>query len=249
ECSGNMRPEAARSICLEFYTDPVTADCGHKFCRACTLQSWGTLQQIPQRNIRPNRFVSNIVKSIERLSLNPRLEETGYQSEDHEEKLNLFCETEQRSFCGLCAMSRKSRFPTPYVGKNTSLFHLQRLTYNYKMISLVLDSAKRSYFLPSYHLKIIYHFKHLNQIHAQTAKLNTIHSQLMEIVLTECCVKLVTEQQSRLPLDQKCVCSNPGAGSVAAAMLGKCRRTERPCHMAVLMLQNEILQRCQTSGI
>uniref|UniRef100_A0A4W3H079 Zinc finger C3HC4 RING-type domain-containing protein n=1 Tax=Callorhinchus milii TaxID=7868 RepID=A0A4W3H079_CALMI len=51
-----------------FYTDPVTADCGHKFCRACTLQSWGTLQQIPQRNIRPNRFVSNIVKSIERLS-------------------------------------------------------------------------------------------------------------------------------------------------------------------------------------
>uniref|UniRef100_A0A4W3GBF9 Zinc finger RING-type eukaryotic domain-containing protein n=1 Tax=Callorhinchus milii TaxID=7868 RepID=A0A4W3GBF9_CALMI len=83
----NMRTEAARSISLEFYTVPVTADCGHNFCRACTLQSWGT---IPQRSVRPNRFVSNIVKSIERLSLNPRLEETGYQCEDHEEKLNLF---------------------------------------------------------------------------------------------------------------------------------------------------------------
>uniref|UniRef100_A0A4W3GIK1 RING-type domain-containing protein n=1 Tax=Callorhinchus milii TaxID=7868 RepID=A0A4W3GIK1_CALMI len=65
-------PEATCSICLEFYTDPVTIDCGHNFCRDCILQCWGTgqgsvscpqcRQQIPQRSVRPNRTLSNMVE-------------------------------------------------------------------------------------------------------------------------------------------------------------------------------------------
>uniref|UniRef100_A0A4W3IUD3 RING-type E3 ubiquitin transferase n=1 Tax=Callorhinchus milii TaxID=7868 RepID=A0A4W3IUD3_CALMI len=111
----NMRNEATCLICLQFYMDPVSIDCGHNFCRACILQYWGTGQgsvscpqcrlQIPQRSVRPNRFVSNMVESIRRLSLNPRLEEVGIQCEEHEEKLKLFCETDQRAICVVCAMS------------------------------------------------------------------------------------------------------------------------------------------------
>uniref|UniRef100_A0A4W3H9M3 RING-type E3 ubiquitin transferase n=1 Tax=Callorhinchus milii TaxID=7868 RepID=A0A4W3H9M3_CALMI len=111
-----LENEATCSICLEFYTDPVSTDCGHNFCRDCILQCWGTgqgsvscpqcRQQIPQRSVRPNRTLSNMVESVQRLSLNLRLEEVGIQCEEHEEKLKLFCETDQRAICVVCAMSR-----------------------------------------------------------------------------------------------------------------------------------------------
>eukprot|EP00062_Callorhinchus_milii_P026412 gi/632988481/ref/XP_007883137.1/ PREDICTED: E3 ubiquitin-protein ligase TRIM39-like [Callorhinchus milii] len=40
-----------------------------------------------------------MVESVQKLSLNPRLEEMGIQCEDHEEKLKLFCEMDQRAIC------------------------------------------------------------------------------------------------------------------------------------------------------
>uniref|UniRef100_A0A4W3IPI6 RING-type E3 ubiquitin transferase n=1 Tax=Callorhinchus milii TaxID=7868 RepID=A0A4W3IPI6_CALMI len=73
---GNLRNKATCSISLEFYTDPVSLDCDHNFCRACILH------------------------------LNPRLEEAGIHFEEHEEKLKLFCETDQKLICMVCAMSR-----------------------------------------------------------------------------------------------------------------------------------------------
>uniref|UniRef100_A0A4W3GWV9 B30.2/SPRY domain-containing protein n=1 Tax=Callorhinchus milii TaxID=7868 RepID=A0A4W3GWV9_CALMI len=82
-------------IRLCFYTDPVTIDCGHNFCRTCILQCWGTVQgsvSCPQCR----QTFSNMVESVQRLSLNPRLEEAEIQFEEREEKLKLFCEMDQR---------------------------------------------------------------------------------------------------------------------------------------------------------
>uniref|UniRef100_A0A4W3GFJ8 Uncharacterized protein n=1 Tax=Callorhinchus milii TaxID=7868 RepID=A0A4W3GFJ8_CALMI len=110
------------SICLEFYTDPVSLGCGHNFCRDCILQCWGTgqgsvscpqcRQQIPQWSVRLNRTLSNIVESLQRLFLNPRLEEVGIQCGEHEEKLKLFCEMDQRAICVVCAMSHDHKYHT-----------------------------------------------------------------------------------------------------------------------------------------
>uniref|UniRef100_A0A4W3GAH3 Uncharacterized protein n=1 Tax=Callorhinchus milii TaxID=7868 RepID=A0A4W3GAH3_CALMI len=106
-CSKTMKYSPSRntcSICLEFYTDPLNISCGHNFCRDCILYCWGTgqesvscpqcRQQILQRGVRPNRTLSNM-----------RLEEMGIQCEEHEEKLKLFCEMDQREICEVCAMS------------------------------------------------------------------------------------------------------------------------------------------------
>uniref|UniRef100_A0A4W3GAQ5 B box-type domain-containing protein n=1 Tax=Callorhinchus milii TaxID=7868 RepID=A0A4W3GAQ5_CALMI len=78
--SSVLAPEIPCSISLEFYTDPLNIDCGHNLCSDCILY-------------------------VQKLSLNPRLEEMGIQCEDHEEKLKLFCEMDQRAICEVCAMS------------------------------------------------------------------------------------------------------------------------------------------------
>eukprot|EP00062_Callorhinchus_milii_P010353 gi/632955169/ref/XP_007893337.1/ PREDICTED: E3 ubiquitin-protein ligase TRIM39-like [Callorhinchus milii] len=57
-----------------------------------------------QRSVQPNRTFSNMVESVQRLSLNPRLEEAEIQFEEREEKLKLFCEMDQRAICVVCAV-------------------------------------------------------------------------------------------------------------------------------------------------
>eukprot|EP00062_Callorhinchus_milii_P024868 gi/632985243/ref/XP_007909569.1/ PREDICTED: E3 ubiquitin-protein ligase TRIM39-like [Callorhinchus milii] len=149
----NLRNEATCSICLEFYTDPVIIDCGHNFCRDCILQCWGTgqesvscpqcRQQIPQRSVRPNRTLSNIVMSVQRLSLNPRLEEVGIQCEEHEEKLKLFCETDQRAICVVCAVSRDHKDHTVIPIKEAAEVCKQKLQKALKTLQKQLDEMSQ----------------------------------------------------------------------------------------------------------
>uniref|UniRef100_A0A4W3GIG3 RING-type domain-containing protein n=1 Tax=Callorhinchus milii TaxID=7868 RepID=A0A4W3GIG3_CALMI len=83
----NLRNEATCSICLEFYTEPVTIDCGHNFCRGCILQCWGTgqesvscpqcRQQIPQRGVRPNRTLSRFPQNFVSKNMLPDFTDEG----------------------------------------------------------------------------------------------------------------------------------------------------------------------------
>ncbi|XP_067830185.1 E3 ubiquitin-protein ligase TRIM39-like [Heptranchias perlo] len=67
----SMMSEATCSICLAFYTNPVTTQCGHSFCRSCILQYWEELtgqfpcpqckEEFRHRSVRPNRSVSERV--------------------------------------------------------------------------------------------------------------------------------------------------------------------------------------------
>ncbi|CAM4653499.1 unnamed protein product, partial [Lepidochelys olivacea] len=36
----SLQEEATCPICLEYFTDPVTLECGHNLCRACIAQCW-----------------------------------------------------------------------------------------------------------------------------------------------------------------------------------------------------------------
>ncbi|XP_067865765.1 E3 ubiquitin-protein ligase TRIM39-like [Heterodontus francisci] len=115
----SLRDEAICSICLDFYQDPVTIDCGHNFCRACILQHWAAVQgkvtcpqcrrEFTKRNVRPNCFVSNIVESVRKLSPAQKQAETDLHCEEHDEKLKLFCSDDQRAICVVCSMSREHK--------------------------------------------------------------------------------------------------------------------------------------------
>uniref|UniRef100_A0A8C0GEY3 RING-type domain-containing protein n=1 Tax=Chelonoidis abingdonii TaxID=106734 RepID=A0A8C0GEY3_CHEAB len=75
------------SICLEYFTDPVTIECGHNFCWACISQSWGESEPnfscpqcretSQQRNLWPNRQLGNVVELVKRLRLQAVTEPEG----------------------------------------------------------------------------------------------------------------------------------------------------------------------------
>uniref|UniRef100_A0A8C0IS26 Zinc finger protein RFP-like n=1 Tax=Chelonoidis abingdonii TaxID=106734 RepID=A0A8C0IS26_CHEAB len=71
--------EATCPVCLEYFTEPVSLECGHNFCRACISQCWEgsdtaascpqCRQTVQQRNLRPNRQLANMVEITKQLSL------------------------------------------------------------------------------------------------------------------------------------------------------------------------------------
>ncbi|XP_030045185.1 E3 ubiquitin-protein ligase TRIM39-like isoform X3 [Microcaecilia unicolor] len=118
----SLRDEASCSICLDYFTDPVTTDCGHNFCRSCITQSWEGRDtnypcpqcraMSPQRNLRPNRQLANMtemVKNLSQTSVRPKEENL---CEEHEEKLKLFCEEDQKMICIICRESRDHKSHT-----------------------------------------------------------------------------------------------------------------------------------------
>uniref|UniRef100_A0A8C4WNF4 B30.2/SPRY domain-containing protein n=1 Tax=Gopherus evgoodei TaxID=1825980 RepID=A0A8C4WNF4_9SAUR len=40
DLAGSFQDEVTCSVCLEHFTDPVSIECGHNFCRACISQCW-----------------------------------------------------------------------------------------------------------------------------------------------------------------------------------------------------------------
>uniref|UniRef100_A0A8C0H1F7 Uncharacterized protein n=1 Tax=Chelonoidis abingdonii TaxID=106734 RepID=A0A8C0H1F7_CHEAB len=119
----SLREEATCPICLEYFKDPVTIECGHNFCRACIAQCWegsDTAVSCPQcretgqqGNLRPNRQLANVVEIVKRLSLQTA---KGAGEErvcgEHQETLKLFCEEDQTPICVICRESRAHRAHT-----------------------------------------------------------------------------------------------------------------------------------------
>uniref|UniRef100_A0A674JNZ8 RING-type domain-containing protein n=1 Tax=Terrapene triunguis TaxID=2587831 RepID=A0A674JNZ8_9SAUR len=72
DLAGSFQDKVNCSVCLEYFKDPVTIECGHNFCRACISQCWGESEPnfscpqcretAPQRNLQPNRQLGNVLE-------------------------------------------------------------------------------------------------------------------------------------------------------------------------------------------
>ncbi|XP_006013775.1 E3 ubiquitin-protein ligase TRIM39-like [Latimeria chalumnae] len=122
--------ELSCSICLDFFKDPVLLECGHHFCRACISQVWdraaGDLscpqcrQVFSQRNMKSNQLVDNIVEIFREMDFSTETASSQSEKQDqvegkelycteHEEKLKLFCEEDDKAICVICGMSRNHK--------------------------------------------------------------------------------------------------------------------------------------------
>ncbi|XP_042200829.1 nuclear factor 7, brain-like [Callorhinchus milii] len=107
-------------LCLEIFTDPVTLDCGHSFCRSCIActQSWEKKERnacpecrtvFSKRTMRCNWVLARMVQKVRQLNLAPKETERRLYCEEHQEELKLFCETDKKLMCVVCRDAREHR--------------------------------------------------------------------------------------------------------------------------------------------
>ncbi|XP_078244696.1 zinc finger protein RFP [Pogona vitticeps] len=119
--------EATCAICLDYFKDPVTIQCGHNFCQACLARCWGKSEQeapcpqcrvaVQPRSLIPNRPLANFVEILTRkLSLQgvkgvPAAAEERKRGscEKHQEPLKLFCQDDQALICVVCDRAKEHR--------------------------------------------------------------------------------------------------------------------------------------------
>ncbi|XP_014856771.1 nuclear factor 7, brain-like [Poecilia latipinna] len=110
--SSSFSEDLTCSVCLIIFTDPVTLFCGHSFCRECITLSLKSLNQCPQcRATVPTDMMdfttNHILKSLAEKAKKEK--KSGKDTEaavgfcpEHDEKLKLFCVTDQQLTCIIC---------------------------------------------------------------------------------------------------------------------------------------------------
>ncbi|XP_074873373.1 zinc finger protein RFP-like [Carettochelys insculpta] len=145
DVAGSFQEEVTCPVCLEYFTELVSIECGHSFCRACISQCWGESEPnfscpqcratTRQRNLRPNRQLGNLVELLKGLRVPAGLEPEGQRvCERHQEALKLFCQEDQSPICVICRESQAHRTHTVVPVEEAAqeyreqlLSHLQRL--------------------------------------------------------------------------------------------------------------------------
>ncbi|XP_051899827.1 zinc-binding protein A33-like [Pristis pectinata] len=114
----SLADELICPICLDFFTDPVILECGHNFCRSCITRCWeGTGKHscpdcravFVDPTFRASRALASLAKKAQSLILNPKEKESKLHCEQHHEELKLFCETDKKLICVICAAAREHR--------------------------------------------------------------------------------------------------------------------------------------------
>ncbi|XP_062904079.1 zinc-binding protein A33-like isoform X1 [Mobula hypostoma] len=114
----SLTEEVICPSCQDFFTDPVTLECGHNFCRSCITRCWEREERnscpecralFADRTLRPRRLLARLAEKARKLHLKPRENESKLHCEEHEEEMKLFCETDKKLICVICKCAQEHR--------------------------------------------------------------------------------------------------------------------------------------------
>ncbi|XP_060706728.1 E3 ubiquitin-protein ligase TRIM39-like isoform X2 [Hemiscyllium ocellatum] len=116
------------TICAQMYTEPVTLDCGHNFCKGCVLEWWDTGgtgaevscpqcgQCFPRRELMPNQLLVTLVASLRSLTLQEDGAGLGGQRCSlHGQQARFFCSKDLRLVCPSCLPQGQDRSSTTLI--------------------------------------------------------------------------------------------------------------------------------------
>ncbi|XP_041068923.1 nuclear factor 7, brain-like isoform X2 [Carcharodon carcharias] len=114
----SLTEEAICPICLDFFTEPVSLECGHNFCRSCVTQYWRkkAINCCPECRgkhqksvLKVNWALASLAEKARNLVLNQKEKESKLYCEEHQEELKLLCETDKKLICLICRDSREHK--------------------------------------------------------------------------------------------------------------------------------------------
>ncbi|XP_062903910.1 zinc-binding protein A33-like isoform X2 [Mobula hypostoma] len=114
----SLTDEAICSVCLDFFADPVSLECGHNFCRSCITRYWEREERnscpecrelFANRTLRVSWALANLAEKARNLNLNLKGKERNLHCEEHEEQLRLFCDTDKTLICLICRDAQEHR--------------------------------------------------------------------------------------------------------------------------------------------
>ncbi|XP_023967875.2 E3 ubiquitin-protein ligase TRIM39-like [Chrysemys picta bellii] len=117
--------EVVCPICLDFFNDPVSIDCGHNFCRFCITEyydKWEIEEEgvfCPQcrkkfrkEKCKTNWQLASMVENIQQLGIRPENLKKQIVCRQHKDTLKLFCEDDDEVICVVCDKTQQHRSHT-----------------------------------------------------------------------------------------------------------------------------------------
>ncbi|XP_060707196.1 zinc-binding protein A33-like [Hemiscyllium ocellatum] len=106
----NWTEEIICPICHEFFTNPISLDCGHNFCRSCITKSREKdinscpecRERFPRRDLRINKVLENLAEKARQAKQVPKVKENQQTCDDHGKELKWVCQTENKLICETC---------------------------------------------------------------------------------------------------------------------------------------------------
>ncbi|XP_032003315.1 putative tripartite motif-containing protein 49B isoform X1 [Hylobates moloch] len=106
-------------ICMNYFIDPVTIDCGHSFCRPCFYLNWEDIpiltqcfectKSTQQRNLKTNIDLKKMASLARKVNLWLFLSSEEQMCGTHRETKKMFCEVDRSLLCSLCSSSQEHR--------------------------------------------------------------------------------------------------------------------------------------------
>ncbi|XP_055522291.1 zinc-binding protein A33-like isoform X2 [Leucoraja erinacea] len=116
--SENWTEETICSICLEFFTNPVSLECGHNFCRHCITRCCEPnsvhccpecRREFPGIPSAINWALASLAEKAHKLKQSQKEKKSKLLCEEHEEELKLFCDTDKKLICLICRDAREHK--------------------------------------------------------------------------------------------------------------------------------------------